>query len=103
MPDGPSPVPPVIFRNHGAYERRGFDPWRWIAGGILLINLYAGLSVYGVLDVRFVTLILHKLTRTTVVDQKNFLAGFEATSAILCVLLDYFNPPRRGTPLVHTS
>src|SRR6266576_4279161 len=104
MPDGSKPLEPVVvFRTQDAVENRVLDPWSWIAGALLLINLYAGLCVYGVVDFRWITSVLHKLTRMTVVDQKNFLAGFEATSAILCVLLDYFNPPRRGTPLLHTS
>jgi hypothetical protein len=100
MVDGPNKV---TFDASSADKANGFELWPWFAGAILLINFYTGLSVYGVFDIHCLTSMLRKLTAATITDQKNFLAGFQATSAILCVLLDYFNPPRRGTPLMHTN
>jgi hypothetical protein len=70
---------------------------------VILINGYVLLSVLHILSVQSLNTLIYQPIQFRVLDQFNFLAGLEATSAVIYIISDYFNPPRRGEPMWHPN
>jgi hypothetical protein len=78
-----------------------------LAGFVALLavalNIYVFLVIFHIWSIVPLEAALHRTFSFKVSDQFNLLAGLQATSAVICVLSDYFNPPRRGSRLKHPN
>lgn len=70
--------------------------------GLLIVNIYIVLVVMHRWSIVELQTFVHERVSFTILDRSN-LAGVQATSAVICVISDYFNSSRRLATVTHPN